>query len=175
MVCKQTTAGQREHKTASDKNKSHQKCLAKQEPSTQNKVSFRCGRTNGRIQNNETDWLKVEGRRSKTRNSALSRPSIQLFNCENLLQKCKSLIFYRRRMGLACKLPSAGRDGGRLHHAAHSAHVRHAAATSLGRFVSYHRLSGNQQSRNRCGIFKCNPNDFGRVDDTGLQHIAVFL
>ena len=28
-------------------------------------VSFRCGRTNGRIQNNETDWLKVESRKSK--------------------------------------------------------------------------------------------------------------
>jgi hypothetical protein len=71
MVCKQTTAGQREHKTASDKNKSHQKCLAKQEPSTQNKVSFRCGRTNGRIQNNETDWLKVESRKSKVEDQKL--------------------------------------------------------------------------------------------------------
>jgi hypothetical protein len=40
MVCKQTTAGQREHKTASDKHKSHQKCLAKQEPSTQDKVGW---------------------------------------------------------------------------------------------------------------------------------------
>jgi hypothetical protein len=38
----QTTAGQREHKTASDKNKSHQKCLAKQEPSTQDNVCIRC-------------------------------------------------------------------------------------------------------------------------------------
>jgi hypothetical protein len=30
------------HKTASDKHKSHQKCLAKQEPSTQDKAAVQC-------------------------------------------------------------------------------------------------------------------------------------
>lgn len=64
---------------------------------------------------------------------------------------------------------------GDLHHAAHSAHVRHAVAANACWFVSNHCLGGDQKARDRCGIFKRYPDDFGRVDDSGLEHINVLF
>ena len=64
---------------------------------------------------------------------------------------------------------------GRLHHAAHAAHIGHAIAVRCRRFVCNHRLGCDQQARNRCGVLKGDPNDFGWVDNTGFQHIAVFF
>src|SRR4051812_2101910 len=64
-------------------------------------------------------------------------------------------------------------------HAAHTAHSTHAAAlrtASCGlllRTLSYHRLGGDQQRRNRCGALQRGAHDLGRVNNTSRDKVLV--
>jgi hypothetical protein len=40
--------------------------------------------------------------------------------------------------------------------------------------VGDHRLGGDQQPGNRCGVLQCHPHDLGRVDNPGRDHVLVF-
>src|SRR5271165_2024729 len=61
-------------------------------------------------------------------------------------------------------------------HAAHASHAtarRHSSCALRFRPVGYHRLGGDQQSRDRAGILQRYPHHFGRIDNPGLHHVLV--
>src|SRR3984893_7468032 len=58
-------------------------------------------------------------------------------------------------------------------HAPHATARRHSSRALRFRPVGYHRLGGNQQSRNRAGILQRYPHDLGRIDNPGLHHVLV--
>src|SRR5690554_259216 len=61
-------------------------------------------------------------------------------------------------------------------HSAHTTHVRHAAAGFLVfRLVCNHRLGGDDQRRDRSRSLQCRAGYLGRIQDTHLQHVAVFF
>ena len=73
-------------------------------------------------------------------------------------------------------------EGGRreLHHAAHTAHAAHvrhwwSSCLILFRCVRHHRFRGDQNARDRSSVLKRSAHNLGRVDDPGLDHIAIFF
>ena len=61
-------------------------------------------------------------------------------------------------------------------HAAHTAHVRHAAAagTFLLRKFGNHGFGRDQQRSNRSRVLKCCTDNLDRVNNTHVDHVAVF-
>ncbi len=51
--------------------------------------------------------------------------------------------------------------------------MRHSRRGLLLGLVGNHRLGGHQQARHGCGVLQREPDDLGRVDDTGLDHVDI--
>ena len=59
-------------------------------------------------------------------------------------------------------------------HAAHAAHIRH-AATILGRDVSDTSFGGQHQTGHGSSVLQSIANHLGRVDDPGFDQVDVFV
>ena len=63
-----------------------------------------------------------------------------------------------------------------LHHAAHAAHTRLGHGSSFFFFLDIgdKTLGGQEQACHRRGILQSRTGDFGRIEDTGFEHINIF-